>query len=460
MIISENLVFAELDLMDIVRLFEGAKDKQLSLSFMYEKQNKKAKAEVVFEGKTFKFEYDLNEIEGSIVYKRLIKRYCKLALYTVLYNNYKIDLPWGSLTGIRPVKLAYQLTEEGEEYKSYMENEMFCDKKSIEQVTKIIEIQKDIYKKDDDFCDLFAGIPFCPSRCYYCSFISSEISKAQKYIEPYIDALIKEIIYSKKFIKKLRSVYIGGGTPISLSIKDLEKILNAIGDVNTEYSIEAGRPDCITREVLQLFSDYNVTRICINPQTFSDKTLVKIGRRHTSKDIYEKYDMAKKFGFDINMDLIAGLKDETFEDFKLSIDKAVELKPENITVHTLALKKGSVLKEDCISLAEGEVGKMIEYSREELENSGYNPYYMYRQKYMAGNHENTGYALKGKECIYNIDIMEEISQNIACGANAVSKKVFNKINRIERYKNPKDIKTYIEKIELLLNEKDKLFNLN
>ena len=237
----------------------------------------------------------------------------------------------------------------------------------------------------------------------------------------------------------------------------MEKILKAVGSVNCEYTVEAGRADCINSEVLQLLKDYGVNRICVNPQTFHDKTLKLMGRNHTGKDAEEKFALAKSFGFKINMDLIAGLPLETFEDFCYSLEKAISLRPENITVHTLCLKKGSKLKELCERLPEGEVAKMIDYSQTRLAQAGYSPYYLYRQKYMAGNLENTGYSLPGEECVYNIDVMEEIAQNIACGANAVSKRVFASENRIERIGAPKDVKTYIEKLDKLIEQKKELF---
>ena len=196
----------------------------------------------------------------------------------------------------------------------------------------------------------------------------------------------------------------------------------------------------------------------MNPQTFNDKTLVEIGRKHTAKDIFDKYALAKKYGFDINMDLIAGLPGESLNDFKYSVDAAAELSPENVTVHTLSLKKGSVLKEKVERLAPGEIKNMIDYSAYKLINNGFSPYYMYRQKYMAGNLENTGYAKPGKACVYNIDVMEEIASNPACGANAVSKRLYADEDRIERYGAPKDIKTYVEKIDRIIADKTAFFD--
>ena len=203
---------------------------------------------------------------------------------------------------------------------------------------------------------------------------------------------------------------------------------------------------------------YGVTRVCVNPQTFQDKTLELIGRRHTAKDVIEKFHLVKEYGFDVNMDLIAGLTGESFNDFKDTLNTAIRLKPENITVHTLCLKKGSKLKESTKCLSDGDVAKMVEFARLTLNENGYKPYYLYRQKYMAGNHENVGYALSGKQCIYNVDIMEETTDIVACGANAISKKVGKKGGIITRIAAPKDILSYINRQPQIILEKNSLFN--
>ena len=385
--------------------------------------------------------------------KRLIKRYAKLALYKSLSDYLGQKLVWGALTGIRPVKYAYSL---GENWRQKMSEEMMVDDNKIDIIDRIMQEQKPFYERKEGNCDLFVSIPFCPSRCLYCSFLSNEIGK-EKQLEGYIDCLVKEIESAKPLIKNLRSVYVGGGTPVSLPLPMLERVLKAIGKVDCEYTVEAGRPDCIERETLQLLKDYGVSRICLNPQTFNDETLKLIGRRHTAKDILDKYELAKEFGFSVNMDLIAGLTGESFEDFKRSVDTAISLSPDNITVHTLSLKRGSKLKESTKKLPEGEIAKMIDYSVYKLINSGFNPYYLYRQKYMAGNLENTGYTKSGKACLYNVDVMEEITDNLACGANAVTKKLILDEDRIERYGAPKDIATYISKIDKIIEEKNKFF---
>lgn len=408
--------------------------------------------ELIVDGK--KYEYsDAHAYSNELERKRYFRRYAKLSLYRALSDYSGEKLEWGALTGIRPVKFAYS---EGENWRETMKNEMFVSDNKIEMVARIMEMQRGIYKIKEGNADFFVGIPFCPSRCLYCSFVSNEIGK-EKQLDGYVEALCKEIEATKKHVKNLRSVYVGGGTPVSLPLDKLDKILTAIGKPETEYTVEAGRPDCITEETLKLLKTHGVTRICVNPQTFNDKTLKIIGRKHTAEDIIEKYGLAKKYGFDVNMDLIAGLPDESFEDFKRSIDAAVSLSPDNITVHTLSLKKGSILKEKVDRLPEGEIDKMINYSAYKLINEGYKPYYMYRQKYMAGNLENTGYAKKGKACVYNIDVMEEIADNPACGANAVSKRFFPSEDRITRYGSPKDIATYIAKIDKIISDKEEFF---
>ena len=386
--------------------------------------------------------------------KRVIKRFAKLSLYDFLCEKFKTELPWGALTGIRPTKLYYQQTEEKRE--EFLKGQMRVSQKKFEVLEKIAAAQKDYYLPDENECAFYVGIPFCPTRCQYCSFISCEISKCDC-LNEYVEALCKEIEESKKLVKNLRSVYIGGGTPSSLPLNLLEKVLKAVGEVSCEYTVEAGRADCINEELLTLLKNYGVKRVCVNPQTFCDDTLKLMGRNHTAKQAEQAYFLAKSMGFLINMDLIAGLPLETFETFKNTIEKELFLHPDNLTVHTLCLKKGSKLKELCERLPEGEIEKMIDYSSLRAAEEGYSPYYLYRQKYMAGNLENTGYSLKGRECVYNIDVMEEIAQNVACGANAVSKRVRFNQNRIERYGAPKDIHTYINKIDEIIKEKQKLF---
>lgn len=450
MIIKTDFEKLEAELLEESRFFDAPEDLEVVHTHAYE--NGKFINKITVCGKEYNFE-NSHPYDGELEFIRYEKRYAKLSLYNALSDYLGVSLPWGALTGIRPVKFAYN---EGDEWQKVMRDEMHVSEKKLDIVSRIIDSQKDVYDKTEGNCDLFISVPFCPSRCSYCSFVSNEIGK-EKRLEEYVSALCKEIRAALPLIKHLRSVYIGGGTPVSLPLDLLERILQAVGDVNCEYTVEAGRPDCIDDATLTLLKKYGVTRVCVNPQSFSDKTLALIGRKHSAKDVIDKFALAKEYGFIVNTDLIAGLTGETFEDFKHSIDIAVGLSPENITVHTLSLKKGSILKENCGRLNVSDIEKMVDYAAETLISHGYAPYYTYRQKYMAGNLENTGYTKNGFACVYNVDVMEEIADNLACGANGVSKKLFDGGDRIERYGAPKDIKTYIDKIDEIISQKNKLF---
>ena len=450
MIIKTDFEKLEAELLEESRFFEAPEDLEVIHTHAYE--NGKFINKITVGGKEYNFE-NSHPYDGELEFIRYEKRYAKLSLYNALSDYLGVSLPWGALTGIRPVKFAYN---EGNEWQKVMRDEMHVSEKKLDIVSRIIDSQKDVYDKTEGNCDLFISVPFCPSRCSYCSFVSNEIGK-EKRLEEYVSALCKEIRAALPLIKHLRSVYIGGGTPVSLPLDLLERILQAVGDVNCEYTVEAGRPDCIDDATLTLLKKYGVTRVCVNPQSFSDKTLALIGRKHSAKDVIDKFALAKEYGFIVNTDLIAGLTGETFEDFKHSIDIVVGLSPENITVHTLSLKKGSILKENCGRLNVSDIEKMVDYAAETLISHGYAPYYTYRQKYMAGNLENTGYTKNGFACVYNVDVMEEIADNLACGANGVSKKLFDGGERIERYGAPKDIKTYIDKIDEIISRKNKLF---
>ena len=235
------------------------------------------------------------------------------------------------------------------------------------------------------------------------------------------------------------------------------KPLAQIRQNECEYTVEAGRPDVFTEEKLQLLKEYGVTRICINPQTFSNATLEKIGRKHTVEQVYQAFDMIKKYNFDVNVDLIAGLEDEDVQTFISSVEKAVQTGAENITVHCLSLKSGAKLKEEISYLQNDFVADMVASSRQILSQAGYLPYYMYRQKYQVGNNENVGWTKPNKACVYNVDIMEETTDNFAVGANAVSKRVFFDNGKITRFASQKDLKTYIEKIDEIIENKNKFF---
>ncbi|MBE5735772.1 MAG: coproporphyrinogen dehydrogenase HemZ [Clostridiales bacterium] len=397
---------------------------------------------------------------------RYLKRYAKLAVFDIL-QSIKPDkiLPWGSLTGIRPTKLYYELIKEcSGDYMKAMN--MLIDTFKVtpakaQLVKEIIKNQKNIIK-NDNLVDLYINIPFCPSKCYYCSFISAPIDKCRDQVEPYLEALIKEISATKELISTknyiVKSIYIGGGTPTILDANQMDRLLSAIDYNVAEFTVECGRPDTITADKLDVLKKHNVTRISINPQTFCNKTLKTIGRNHTSQDILDAYKLALNYNFSINMDLIAGLGGESLLTFKKSLNKAIECYPDNITVHTLSIKRGSELKtEGGETSTEDVVSKMIEYSYPTLINAGYKPYYMYKQKNMLGNLENIGY-FRDKVSIFNIDSMEEFASIIACGANAISKRYYSLNNKIERFANLKNISEYITRIDEMIDKKKALFS--
>lgn len=455
--IETDLKFCENELNEVINIFEGGNN--LDIRHIFSEKDDRIVNTVVVGGESYAYGNLIKDSDDPVVRKRLLKRYAKLSLYKALSRHLKQEHPWGALTGIRPTKLAYQQIEETGEFKEFFTDTMKVSAEKTALVQEVLDSQKGIYRKDDDNTDFFVFVPFCPSRCKYCSFISADMKSAAPYADEYVNTVVKEIKESSRFVKKLRSVYIGGGTPTALSDAQLERILIAIDDVNTgvEYTVEAGRPDCITKSNLAMLKRHGVTRICVNPQTFNDDTLKRLGRNHTAKDVIDKYLLAKD-DFIVNMDLIAGLEGETFEDFVNSINTAVSLSPDNVTVHTLCIKRGSYLAEAEKRLTAGNVSEMVDYAKRVLEQNGYFPYYLYRQKYMAGNLENVGYCKPGKACVYNVNVMEEISSTVACGANAISKRVFGGGQRIEREAAPKDVKTYIGKIDAVLSAKTKLFS--
>ena len=392
---------------------------------------------------------------------RLRKRYAKLATYNLLVKVTGRTMPWGSLTGIRPTKLADQLSREGLDWQDTFINVLGVSHSKTRLVADILRTQGSLREYKQGCSDLYIGIPFCVTRCSYCSFTSGELERLKKYVEPYVSALCQDIRLTLRLARDkgihINNIYFGGGTPTSLSAQQLDKVMSCIDVKPVEFTVEAGRPDTIDADKLDVFAKHGVHRISINPQTFNQSVLDVIGRKHTVQDIYDKYELSKRYGFIINMDLIAGLPTETYEKFCNSVDQAIALNPDNITVHTLALKHGSALKEQNYA-GSHDVSNMVEYSRNKLYEAGYLPYYMYRQKYMAENLENVGYCKPNTPCLYNIGIMEEISDILACGTNAISKRIISGENRIERSANAKDVITYIERNQDYLDKKFKLFS--
>lgn len=399
------------------------------------------------------------------------KNRLKRCLYRLLSEYSGQTLPWGTLTGIRPTKIPMSMLRDGRnetDIRTYMSETYLASEQKINLSMEIARREMELLHKIDyeDGYSLYVGIPFCPSICSYCSFSSSPIGLWEDKADDYLTALDKEIEYvSHAFChKKLNTVYIGGGTPTTLSPKQLQRLLDKIEagfDFShlLEYTVEAGRPDSITRDKLNVLREHNISRISINPQTMKQGTLDIIGRRHTVEQTVESFRFAREMGFDnINMDLIVGLPEETVDDVRHTMESIQELSPDNLTVHSLALKRAARLKmfpEDYAGMKMENTWEIIGLTADYARKMGLEPYYLYRQKNMAGNFENVGYASPGKAGIYNILIMEEKQSIIACGAGSVSKRVYPD-GRIERCENVKDVALYIEKIDEMIERKRKL----
>lgn len=445
------------DLMELVRAFEQRTDEELSLAADYALFPGEMRVEVTADKfgnfrKFFRFPYAPADAMEA---KRLEKRYLKIALYGVLVFLTGRELPYGCLTGIRPTKLYAEL---GEGAHDVFLQDFSVRPEKLALIERIVREQEGLRNPDPErVADLFVFIPFCPTRCAYCSFVSMPVDRQRKLLRPYTDDLTEEIGWLKKRAKKLgysiRAVYVGGGTPTALPLDMLDEVLAACRVRGAkEFTVEAGRPDTITEEALALLKSRGVTRVSVNPQTFNDETLKRIGRRHTAAEVERAYALARD-RFDVNMDLIAMLPGESAEDFFRTVDRAAELSPANVTVHTLYLKKGSELRTGGYKSTENsEAERMVDYALTKLSASGYEPYYMYRQKYTSGNLENVGYTKPGKACLYNMDVMEEDTTVFAAGAAAISKKVTPAINLIERNANYKEPLEYVKHFDTVMQK--------
>lgn len=409
---------------------------------------------------------------GNYLDRKRYRNRLKLASYRLLSEYSGRTLPWGSLTGMRPTKIAttalskgndrdsiadyYKLTYDASEEKAYLATDV------------AIREQKILASVDPltDYC-LYIGIPFCPTRCLYCSFAAYPIFEYESRVSEYIDTLRQELTFIS-FLnrnRKLVSVYIGGGTPTSLSAKDLETVMKAVSesfDLSSlrEYTVEAGRPDSITKEKLEVMKHHGCTRISINPQTMNLETLRTIGRAHTPADIKQAMNEARKVGFkNINMDIIAGLPNETLDDMAYTLDEIEKMKPESITVHSLAIKRAADLNQQYDYYKDKinqDMDAMISLATRRTKEMGMVPYYLYRQKNIAGNLENTGFAKEGLECIYNVLIMEERLDTFAAGAGAVTRLLNiedGKVTRVDRVENVKNIDEYITRLDEMLTRK-------
>lgn len=453
-----NHIEIENELLNEVKLFFYDLDADIEIEHIGNFDDKKCENSVKINGKTY-YRSEFVSFNNDIQKTRCYNRSAKKSVYHALSDFTGISHPWGSLTGIRPTKIGYEYLNNGgkiENLETYLKEEfsLFDDKAKL--VKDIITNQKAYNLKNDELYNLYVHIPYCTSKCSYCSFITFDAQRCKKQIPDYVSELCDEIItsqnYQKEFGNKLYSVYVGGGTPTALDAELLYKVLSAIKTNGEEFTCEAGRPDTITEDKLEVMKKCGVTRVCVNPQSFNDKTLTLIGRKHTVDDFYEKYQMVKSFGFDVNIDLIAGLPQETVADFMFSVDKALELSPENLTIHTLSRKNGSQLKNEG-KYDNFNTGKMIEYSSSIVPKNDYLPYYLYRQKSMLSNLENIGYCKKNKACVNNITTMEEFISVDACGAGAISKRVYSQENRIERLANLRDVKLYLEQFDERLKKK-------
>ncbi|MDF2801258.1 MAG: hypothetical protein K0S61_1161 [Anaerocolumna sp.] len=415
----------------------------------------------------------------SVLCERQDKPGYRNQLKKALYRMYQFmtgkDLLWGTLTGVRPTKIAFEKLEAG-----------------LSEEETLISLQKDYYLKGEkadlsllvakrelallrelDYKNgysIYIGIPFCPTTCLYCSFTSYPKEKYEAMIEPYLNALYKEIEYAKTCFpeKKLSTVYIGGGTPTTLTAEQLDKLLTVLNQsLNMsqvkEFTVEAGRPDSITMEKLLVLKKHGVTRISINPQSMQQKTLDLIGRKHTITEVTKAFHMAREAGHNnINMDIIIGLPGETYEDVSNTLEEINNLNPDSLTVHTLAVKRAARLnieKNRYEDTKESEAERMLSLTLEYAKSANYQPYYLYRQK-SAKNLENTGYARYGKEGYYNILIMEEQQSILALGAGGLSKFIFHKENRLERVENVKSLKDYIERIDEMILRKHQFLTEN
>lgn len=400
---------------------------------------------------------------------------CELVLSQLLFKAMtemtSKQAKWGVITGVRPVKRVNQMLADGyseEEIYDVMSKRFLCHKDKIDIAYETAKTQSIILSElDDKSFSLYISIPFCPTRCSYCSFVSQSIEGCLNLIPEYVDNLCREIEYTAEIVKrlglKLDTIYFGGGTPTTLEAFQLERIMKTIAehfDMSSvrEYTVEAGRADTITAEKLYTLKNNGCTRLSVNPQTLNDNVLKAIGRKHTSEQFFDSYFLARSIGFNsINTDIIAGLPTDTIESFKNTIDGLIDIAPENITVHTLSIKRAAKLNHDeDKAVLENPAAEMVEYATKALLENGYKPYYLYRQKNMLDNLENIGWSRQGHESLYNIFIMEEVQTILAMGAGGSTKLIDRKNNRLERVFNYKFPLEYNKHFDLMLNKKDEI----
>ena len=429
-----------------------------------------ATARITVDGKTATASRRLKAAEETVRFRR---RILQQSYYLAAIQLLPATPAWGALAGVRPTKITTKHMLEGGTPKSadkLMKDVYYVteDRRKLAVDCSISTVNAAKLLKDTDV-SLYVGIPFCPTRCSYCSFVSRTIGKKTELLEPYLDALMQEMALTGRLLKEsgkhIRSLYIGGGTPTTLTSAQMARLLDAIHasfDLSRclEFTVEGGRPDTLDAEKLLTIFEHGADRMSINPQTMEDHVLRACGRPHKAEDVIRAYHEAVDAGFKaINMDLIAGLPADTVEGFRRSLDAVAALNPANITVHTLALKKGADLFEKRVSLPSAEdVTEMVAYANETLRSLGYKPYYLYRQKYMSGSFENVGWSRDGLDCLYNIYMMEEVHTILSLGGGGMNKVNFPD-GSLKRFHNPKFPEQYIEMIGDVLRQKEEMFAL-
>ncbi|MDD3334817.1 MAG: coproporphyrinogen dehydrogenase HemZ [Eubacteriales bacterium] len=441
------------------------------LVHQFSEENGQWSCSFTFEGHIMKKTLPIPAVEDErreLIHKRHIKRLCKVTLYELLKEMTGVHPPWGSLTGIRPTRLLYERLADGMTMAQAVlavEHDFDVTPEKAELLREIVTVQQTLPSPNPREADLYVSVPFCRTRCAYCSFPGEAVGKG-KLIPPYMQAVLWELGEARRLFTKaglkLRAVYVGGGTPTALGENEFTRLMDAVMEQfpdACEYTVEAGRPDTITPGKLSVLRRLKVGRISINPQTMNDETLRRIGRDHTAQQTVDAFVLAREMGFeDINMDVIAGLPGEKVAHFAHTMEEIATLKPDSLTVHTLAIKRSSRLNLEHAPLPDAfDAAEMVRLGGETARALGFSPYYLYRQKYMAGQ-QNVGYARKGAACLYNIDMMEETSSVIAVGAGAISKRVFpDRELRIERAPNVTNVSVYIDRVEEMARRKEALF---
>lgn len=468
---------------DEVTIGEEPEQAQLKLIFTVREENPifaEAILKEVASGQTWQAQHRraVKAVSAGKEYRKKVKQAVNYVLLEVLEQATDIKQPWGILTGVRPTKLLHSMLLKGStinEAEQILKRDYSIHQEKIDILTEIIRRQKavlpDLYHLDKEV-SLYIGIPFCPTKCAYCTFPAYAIQGHNGSVDGFLRGLHEEIARIGAWLHErnipVTTIYFGGGTPTSITaeqmnglFEQLERSISSFGQVR-ELTVEAGRPDTLDSEKLDLLKRWKVDRISINPQSFKEETLKLIGRHHTVKETLEKYQLAREMGVsNINMDLIIGLPNEGLDSFKETLDMMGRLRPESLTVHTLSFKRGSVMtqnKEKYRVADREETGEMVRLAREWAKGQGYAPYYLYRQKNILGNQENVGYAFPGFESLYNIIIMEERQTIIGLGCGAVSKIVSPTTGKIERCPNPKEPKVYIETYQRHIEDKLKLLD--